>query len=711
MDFCPLASDGEADFHPVPGFGKGGLDGELLVGEGVAEAGESFEVEEDFSGVEVGVLVSEEGEIAAVGFGGDGDVPLAVEVVVFEVVEGKLGGFFFEALAEDAIDGEVGGVGGVAEGVIVLGGEGLHGLLGHGEGEPCAEESFILIESPGLDEGLGVFPWEVGGAHGPESVGHEHAAFGGFEVVGDAVHFPTLGKHFADVGGVAADDVLPVGDVVFVTGEAGHFFEDFGDLELVHGEAADAFAEEFGEVVLVAIVEEVEVAGVLINLPRADDVLGGFDSVGAAVPGGAFVIREHAEAVGEFAEAVVFGEVFPGEDVAVSVVGFVGGPGSDFDLEGGIVAVEAEEVIYGGLGVVFHFPALADLDGIHEVEGPEVVVDIDELLIGAAEVGDFVVELPVHFGGFGGEVGLGVLDDVAGGSEGGFLIVVHGPRDGGALGVAGEGEGVVLSSAVVCPGVDGGGEITGSAEGGGHALVDAGADALGGVGIGSGFDGAAFGDEEGVLWFVMSEGGGGGDAVSVEEGVAGELEGDGLGGGDEGGGGVIGGDELFLGDGDAGELVFADEFIGPPFHADGLGVGVGYAIDDDAAVEDAGVFVELPAVVVVSGAGVLGAGELAFEESDATGAEVVVKGVGEANGFVLDELPTGVVAADVVGEVSSEKAVLTALDFLRELLAVVGEGWLLGGGSGEGEMQENESDDDEGHQGRDTMDGGGVLSQ
>ena len=36
VDLGPLVGDGEAEFHPLPGFGEGGIYGECLVGEGVA---------------------------------------------------------------------------------------------------------------------------------------------------------------------------------------------------------------------------------------------------------------------------------------------------------------------------------------------------------------------------------------------------------------------------------------------------------------------------------------------------------------------------------------------------------------------------------------------------------------------------------------------------------------------------------------------------
>ena len=119
------------------------------------------------------------------------------------------------------------------------------------------------------------------------------------------------------------------------------------------------------------------------------------------MPGGAFIVRNLPGSVGVFPEAVVRGEVFPGKDVAIGELAFVGCPGSHLDLEGGIIAVKPEEVVHRGLGVSLEFPSSTHLDMIHEVERPEVIVDIDKLVVRAPEVGDLLIELPVHFGGLG----------------------------------------------------------------------------------------------------------------------------------------------------------------------------------------------------------------------------------------------------------------------------------------------------------------------
>ena len=100
---------------------------------------------------------------------------------------------------------------------------------------------------------------------------------------------------------------------------------------------------------------------------------------------------------------------------------------------------------------------------------------------------------------------------------------------------------------------------------------------------------------------------------------------------------------------------------------------VSFPIDDDAAVENAGVLVELPAHEVVSSSGILGAADSALNEGGTTAAEIVMKRVGQPDGFVLVELPAGVISADIISHVSSKEAVLLSLDFLFEPFAVVCE--------------------------------------
>lgn len=57
-----------------------------------------------------------------------------------------------------------------------------------------------------------------------------------------------------------------------------------------------------------------------------------------------------------------------------------------------------------------------------------------------------------------------------------------------------------------------------------------------------------------------------------------------------------------------------------------------------------------------------------------------MEGMCEADGFVLMQLPAGVIPSDIIGEISCEEAMFTALDFLFELCAVIVERRLLIGG-------------------------------
>ncbi len=100
---------------------------------------------------------------------------------------------------------------------------------------------------------------------------------------------------------------------------------------------------------------------------------------------------------------------------------------------------------------------------------------------------------------------------------------------------------------------------------------------------------------------------------------------------------------------------------------------VGLPIDHDAAVENSGVFIEFPAEPIVTGSGMFRFGDLAFEQTNAAASEIVVKWVSQTDRFVFGQYLTGVKTADVVGDISGEKAVCFALDALFESLAVVGK--------------------------------------
>ena len=57
---CPLPRYGESDFHPFPRFRQGRTHRELLLGDRILQASQSLEVEEELTGVEIGVLIAKE---------------------------------------------------------------------------------------------------------------------------------------------------------------------------------------------------------------------------------------------------------------------------------------------------------------------------------------------------------------------------------------------------------------------------------------------------------------------------------------------------------------------------------------------------------------------------------------------------------------------------------------------------------------------------
>ena len=61
-------------------------------------------------------------------------------------------------------------------------------------------------------------------------------------------------------------------------------------LKLVHCKTAQTFFKQLGKVAFVTGLKKFYVAGVLINLPRTEDMLGGFDAVRTAVPRNALVV-------------------------------------------------------------------------------------------------------------------------------------------------------------------------------------------------------------------------------------------------------------------------------------------------------------------------------------------------------------------------------------------------------------------------------------
>ena len=132
------------------------------------------------------------------------------------------------------------------------------------------------------------------------------------------------------------------------------------------------------------------------------------------------------------------------------------------------------------------------------------------------------------------------------------------------------------------------------------------------LGIGAGSHHAAFGDHEDIVFGVEFDRSGRGNAVAMEKTVSGKFQRHRLRCGDDGSRRVIGGDKFFFPESDPADFVFADQFVRSPAHAFRLRVLVGLAVNNDAAVENPGILVELPAEVVVAGSGMFRAGDIAL---------------------------------------------------------------------------------------------------
>ena len=150
---------------------------------------------------------------------------------------------------------------------------------------------------------------------------------------------------------------------------------------------------------------------------------------------------------------------------------------------------------------------------------------------------------------------------------------------------------------------------------------------------------------------------------------------------------VIGRDEFLLANRHAAYFVFADHLIRPPTHALRFGMLEGLSINDNAAVEHAGILIKLPTIVVVALTSVLRAGQSAVEQAHTATAEVVMKRMRQTDGFVLHQFPTRVETADVIGEIARHKPVLAPLNFLLQALAVIGEFRLFAGEPHQGTHQ------------------------
>mmetsp|Transcript_28649 Transcript_28649/g.75770 ORF Transcript_28649/g.75770 Transcript_28649/m.75770 type:complete len:359 (+) Transcript_28649:790-1866(+) len=198
--------------------------------------------------------------------------------------------------------------------------------------------------------------------------------------------------------------------------------------------AADAVPEE-AAVEAVRLLEEGAVARVLVDCPRADHVRDHLVAVQSRDPRLAKVVRQRV-AVGRRSHKG-HREV-PRKHVAIGVVVVLvgGGPRAHHDLEDAVKAVHAEKIVHGRLGVrVALHRVVVSRGEVHEVDGPQVVVYLDDVAVRGAKVGDHFVEQVVHPRGLCGQVARRGANHLLCVAQRCRVRIVHRPRDGRALGV------------------------------------------------------------------------------------------------------------------------------------------------------------------------------------------------------------------------------------------------------------------------------------
>ena len=151
--------------------------------------------------------------------------------------------------------------------------------------------------------------------------------------------------------------------------------------------------------------------------------------------------------------------MFPGKHITISIAAVIARPSADLDLKHRIVAVYAEEIVHRRLRVRFLLPAFTDLDVVHEIERPKVIVDIDITSIRTAKPRNFVVELAIHLSGLGGLPRLVMRNNLARGADGRIAVIVHGPGHHRTLRIARHGNCIMLHPAVILASNNGFGHI------------------------------------------------------------------------------------------------------------------------------------------------------------------------------------------------------------------------------------------------------------
>ena len=319
-----------------------------------------------------------------------------------------------------------------------------------------------------LNHCLGIITRKVRRPHRPKRIGHQHAIFWRGEKLLGVVFLPSLVKHQTHVIRIAADEFPPVLDIIPLAEEVCHPFQSCRDFEFVHRKGGQSLAKELLKVIFVGFANKVDITGMFVDLPSTQNVFRGLTPIRAALPGNSFVVRKHPDSAGELAEPVILREMLPGKDISVGKPRLVGGPGANLDLKRRIVAVDSQKVVHRSLGVVLHLPPLTDIDGIHQVERPKIIVDVDELRIGTTKPRDLFVEQPVHLGRFNSESRSMIPNHIPSGGQSQILIIVHGPGDHETISIARNTESVVLHAILVFD-HKGVGETARGAQDGGHA--------------------------------------------------------------------------------------------------------------------------------------------------------------------------------------------------------------------------------------------------
>lgn len=135
--------------------------------------------------------------------------------------------------------------------------------------------------------------------------------------------------------------------------------------------------------------QEIFVSWMLVNLPCSTYMSNHLVPIYTRSPTLTLVVRK-------FVPYSKFHSFTPSEYISICIMRLVCHPGSCLDLEDCIISVHAQKVIDSCLCMWVHFVSLTDLGVIHQVNGIQVVVNLNNILVGATEVRNFFVKQLVH---------------------------------------------------------------------------------------------------------------------------------------------------------------------------------------------------------------------------------------------------------------------------------------------------------------------------